>query len=46
VRRHGELLESSDHAGDADVTVPPPNLPLESAVDALFDAGGLSAEND
>jgi hypothetical protein len=44
VRRHGELLEASDHAGDADVTIPPPNLPLESAVDALFDTRGLSAE--
>ncbi len=44
VRQHGELLDSRDHAGDADVTVPPPNLPLESAVDALFDGGGLSAE--
>jgi PspA-Associated protein len=44
VREHGELLESHDHAGDADITVPPPSLPLDSAVDALFDAGGLSAE--
>src|SRR5580765_5080371 len=34
IRQHGELLESGDHAGDADVTVPPPNLPLDSAVDA------------
>jgi hypothetical protein len=44
VRQHGELLESRDHAGDADITVPPPDLPLDSAVDALFDGGGLSAE--
>ena len=44
MRQHGELLEASDHAGDADVTVPPPDLPLDSAVDALFDGGGLSAE--
>ena len=44
VREHGELLESRDHAGDAVVTVPPPDLPLDSAVDALFEAGGLSAE--
>jgi hypothetical protein len=42
VREHGELLASHDHAGDADITVPPPSLPLDSAVDAL-DAGGLSA---
>jgi len=44
VREHGELLESHDHVGDADITVPPPDLPLESAVDALFESGGLSAE--
>jgi hypothetical protein len=44
VRAHGELLEAHDHAGDADVTVPPPSLPLDSAVDALFEGGGLSAE--
>jgi hypothetical protein len=44
VRQHGQLLESHDHAGDADVTVPPPNLPLESALDALYEGGGLSAE--
>jgi hypothetical protein len=44
VRQQGVLLEASDHAGDADVTVPPPNLPLDSAVDALFEGGGLSAE--
>jgi hypothetical protein len=44
VRRHGELLEAGDCAGDADITVPPPNLPLDSAVDALFDGGGLGAE--
>jgi len=31
---HGELLEAGDHAGDADVTVPPPHLSLDSAVDA------------
>jgi hypothetical protein len=46
VRRHGQLLEASDHAGDADITVPPPELSLGSAVDALFDARGLSAEHD
>jgi hypothetical protein len=46
VRQHGELLEASDHAGDADVTIPPPGLPLESALDALFDGRGLSAESD
>ena len=44
VRHHGELLDSRDRAGDADVTIPPPDLPLDSAVDALFEAGGLSAE--
>jgi hypothetical protein len=44
VRQHGELLEAGDHAGDADVTIPPPDLPLGSAVDALFDGRGLSAE--
>jgi hypothetical protein len=44
VRRHGELIEASDQAGDADITVPPPDLPLDSAVDALFDGRGLSAE--
>jgi hypothetical protein len=43
VREHGELLEPRDHAGDADITVPPPDLPLDSAVDALFESGGLSA---
>lgn len=46
VRQHGELLEAADHAGDADITVPPPSLPLDSAVDALFDANGLGAEPD
>jgi hypothetical protein len=46
VRQHGELLEARDHAGDADVTIPPPDLPLDSAVDALFNARGLSAESD
>jgi hypothetical protein len=45
VRRHGELLEAGDCAGDADVTIPPPHLPLGSAVDALFEGRGLSAEN-
>jgi hypothetical protein len=44
VRQHGELLEGSDCAGDADITVPPPTLPLDSAVDALFDGRGLSAD--
>jgi hypothetical protein len=46
VRRHGELLDTSDHAGDADITIPPPDMPLDSAVDALFDARGLSAESN
>ncbi|HET6173128.1 MAG TPA: hypothetical protein VFD90_11005 [Gaiellales bacterium] len=46
VRKHGVLLDATDHAGDADVTVPPPNLPLDSAVDALFEGTGLSAEAD
>jgi hypothetical protein len=44
IRRHGELLEASDCAGEADVTIPPPDLPLDSALDALLEAGGLSAE--
>ena len=44
VRQHGELLEGSDCAGAADITVPPPSLPLDSAVDALFDGRGLSAD--
>ena len=44
IRQHGELMEVGDRAGDADVTVPPPGLPLGSAVDALFDANGLGAE--
>jgi PspAA-like protein len=43
VREHGEPVADSDFAGDADVTVPPPALPLASAVDALFDGGGLAA---
>ncbi len=38
IRRHGELIESSDHAGDADVTVPP-SLQVHSAVDAVFEGG-------
>ena len=46
IRQHGELLDASDSAGDADVTVPPPDLPLDSAVDALLEGGGLSAEPD
>ena len=45
VRQHGELLEDGDCAGDADVTVPPPSLPLELAVDALLHGPGLSAES-
>jgi PspA-Associated protein len=44
VRQHGELLETGDCAGDADITVPPPTLPLDSAVDALFDGRGLPAD--
>jgi hypothetical protein len=44
VREHGELLERGDCAGDADITVPPPALPLGSAVDALFDGPGLGAD--
>jgi hypothetical protein len=46
VRAHGELVDGVDHAGDADITIPPPGLPLDSAVDALFDGTGLSAEPD
>ena len=46
VRRHGELIEAGDHAGDADITVPPPNLPLDSVVEALFEGRGLSAEHE
>jgi hypothetical protein len=46
VRSHGELIEAGDCAGDADITVPPPNLSLDLTVDALFDARGLSAEPD
>jgi hypothetical protein len=45
VRQHGELLEAGDCAGDADVTIPPPHLPLDSALDALFEGRGLSAES-
>lgn len=44
IRSHGELIEAGDCAGGADITVPPPNLPLGSAVDALYEARGLSAE--
>lgn len=44
VRLHGELLEANDCAGDADITIPPPHLSLDSAVDALFQGRGLSAE--
>jgi hypothetical protein len=44
VRRSGRLLEAGDCAGDADITIPPPDLPLDSALDALFDGTGLSAE--
>ena len=44
VRARGDLLAAVDCAGDADITVPPPDLPLDSAVDALFDGRGLSAE--
>jgi hypothetical protein len=44
VREHGDPLAAGDYAGDSDVTVPPPALPLDSAVDALFDGGGLTAE--
>jgi hypothetical protein len=44
VRLRGELLERGDHAGDADITVPPPGLSLDSAVDALFEGRGLGAE--
>jgi hypothetical protein len=46
VRQHGELVDGFDHAGDADITIPPPGLPLDSAVDQLFESGGLSAEPD
>jgi hypothetical protein len=43
VRRQGEVLEDVVQAGEADITVPPPDLPLAGAVDALFDAGVLGA---
>jgi hypothetical protein len=43
VRRQGEVLEDVVCAGEADVTVPPPDLPLAGAVDALFDGGVLGA---
>ena len=43
VRRHGELIEEGDCAGAADVTVPPPELSLDSAVDALYEGRGLEA---
>jgi len=46
IRSHGELIEAGDCAGEADMTVPPPSLSLDSTVDALFDGGGLSAESD
>jgi hypothetical protein len=44
VRGHGEVLEDADRAGEADITVPPPDLSLAGAVDALFDGRGLGAE--
>jgi hypothetical protein len=44
VRGRGEVLEDVDRAGEADITVPPPDLSLAGAVDALFDAGGLGAQ--
>ena len=43
VRLQGEVLEEVVQAGEADVTVPPPDLPLAGAVDALFDGGVLGA---
>lgn len=43
VRSHGELIEEGDRAGAADITVPPPDLSLDSAVDALYDGRGLGA---
>ena len=36
VRRQGEQVAGADGRGGADITVPPPNLPLARAVDALF----------
>jgi hypothetical protein len=44
VRRQGERLEAVDVRGEADITVPPPGLPLAGAVDALFDGAGFTAE--
>jgi hypothetical protein len=46
VRTRGELLEAFDQAGDADITIPPPRLPLRSAIDVLFDAKGFEAEQE
>jgi hypothetical protein len=44
IRRRGVLLDDADCAGGADVTVPPPGLPLAGAIDELYDAGGFAAE--
>lgn len=44
VRLQGEVLEDVVQAGEADITVPPPGLPLAGAVDALFDGGVLGAD--
>jgi hypothetical protein len=43
VRRRGAVLEDVVQTGEADVTVPPPDLSLAGAVDALFDGGVLGA---
>jgi hypothetical protein len=45
VRRRGIAIAPHDRAGGADITVPPPGLPLAGAVDALYDGPGLSAES-
>src|SRR4051812_4573201 len=37
IRRQGEVLDDVERAGEADVTVPPPGLPLAGAIDALYD---------
>ena len=44
VRDHGEAIAAGDCAGEADITIPPPDLPLDSAVDALFAGRGLGAD--
>jgi len=43
VRRQGERIGGADVHGGADITVPPPSLPLAGAVDALFEDRGFAA---